>query len=159
MVNMLGKEQADKFIADISLYGTPKKVPDELGHSIFLSDVKMYWHKEMLTFKNVGSLGVGYIGKVPVGRMVRGYIEIARKRSGDVFNLYLELDGNTYFFFNYQRGVMQAISSDMKFNDIINNMKPEKRVADEKDGKAPYQYLLSTERKKNEFLKRVENRE
>jgi hypothetical protein len=54
---------------------------------------------------------------------------------------------------------MQAISSDIKFNDIINNMKPEKRVADEKDGKAPFQYLLSTERKKNEFLKRVENRE
>ncbi len=159
MVSLLGKEDADKFIADISLYGTPKKMPDALSHSIFLSDLKMSWSKEMLSFRNTGSIGVGYVGKNPVGRMVKGYFEIARKRSGDTFILYLELDGNTYFFFHYQRGVMQAISSDMKFNDIINNMKPDKRVADEKDGKAPYQYLLSTERKKNEFVKRMENRE
>jgi hypothetical protein len=141
------------------LYGSPKKVPSELQHSIFLSDVKLYWNKESLSYKSLGSIGVGYVGKVPVNRMVRGYVEIARKRSGDAFNFYIELDGNTYFFFNYQRGVMQAISSDLKFNDTINNMKPDKRVADENDGKAPYQFLLSTERKKNEFVKRVENTE
>nr|HMT29650.1 hypothetical protein [Bacteroidia bacterium] len=158
MKTLMGREQADKFISEISLYGTPKKIPAELQHSIFLSDVKLYWHKEMLSYESVGSLGVGYIGKNPVGRMVKGYIEIARKRSGDVFNLYIELDGNTYYFFNYQRGVMQAISSDIKFNDIINNMKPDKRVADEKGGLAPYQFLLSTERKKNEFVKRIENK-
>ncbi len=159
MTNLLGKEEADKFISEISLYGTPKKVPEALQHAIFLSDVKFYWDKESLSYKSVGSIGVGYVGKVPISRMVRGYVEIARKRSGDVFNFYIELDGNTYFFFNYQRGVMQAISSDMKFNDLINNMKPDKRVADEKDGKAPYQFLLSTERKKNEFVKRAEGRE
>jgi len=159
VVNFLGKEQGDKYLSEISLYGNPKKVPTEFSHSIFLSDVKFYWDKESLSYKSFGSIGVGYVGKEPVGRMVRGYVEIARKRSGDVFNFYLELDGNTYFFFNYQRGVMQAISSDIKFNDMINNMKPDKRVADEKDGKAPYQYLLSTERKKNEFVKRVEGRE
>lgn len=159
MVNLMGKDPAEKFISEIALYGSPKKVPTELQHSIFLSDVKLYWHKESLSYKSVGGIGVGYVGKNPVNRMVRGYVEIARKRSGDVFNFYLELDGNTYFFFNYQRGVMQAISSDLKFNDVINNMKPDKRVADEKDGKAPYQFLLSTERKKNEFVKRVENTE
>jgi len=159
MKTLMGREQADKFISEISLYGTPKKVPAELQHSLFLSDVKFFWHKESLSYKSVGNIGVGYIGKNPVGRMIKGYIEIARKRSGDIFNFYLELDGNSYYFFNYQRGVMQVISSDIKFNDIINNMKPDKRVADEKGDQAPYQYLLSTERKKSEFLKRVENRE
>ena len=54
---------------------------------------------------------------------------------------------------------MQAISSDGKFNDIINNVKPEKRVADEKNGAAPYQYMISTDRKKNEFLRKFRGAE
>jgi hypothetical protein len=54
---------------------------------------------------------------------------------------------------------MQAVSSSIKFNEIINNMKPDKRVADEKGGKAPYQYLLSTDRKKLEFIRRIEDRD
>jgi hypothetical protein len=156
---LMGKEKSEKYISEVSLYGNPRKIPDELQHGIFLTDVKMYWDKENLTFKSVGSIGVGYMGKNAVNRLVKGYLEVARKRSGDIFNLYLEMDPNTYVFFNYQRGVMQTISSDTKFNDIINNMKPDKRVADEKGGLPPYQYLLSTERKKVEFLRRVEQKE
>jgi hypothetical protein len=155
---VMGREKADKFISELSLYGTPKKVPDELQNGIFITEMKMYWHKESLSFKSKGKLGIGYIGKTAVNRQLNGYYEVARKRSGDIFNLFIEIDGNTWIYFNYQRGVMQAISSDQKFNDIINNMKPDKRVADEKDGKPPYQYLLSTDRKKNEFIKRFEYR-
>ncbi len=129
-----------------------------MQHSLFLSDLKMYWHKESLSYKSVGPIGIAYMGKQQVNRMVRGYFEVARKRSGDQFNLYFELDGNTWVFFNYQRGVMQAISSDTKFNDVINNMKPDKRVADDKGGLPAYQFLLSTDRKKNEFVKRIENK-
>lgn len=156
--NLMGREAADKYISDISLYGAPKKVPAEMQHSLFLSDLKMYWHKESLSYKSVGPIGIAYMGKQQVNRMVRGYFEVARKRSGDQFNLYFELDGNTWLFFNYQRGVMQAISSDTKFNEIINNMKPDKRVADDKGGLPAYQFLLSTDRKKNEFVKRAENK-
>jgi hypothetical protein len=37
-------------------------------------------------------------------------------------------------------------------------MKPDKRVADDKGGLPAYQFLLSTDRKKNEFVKRIENK-
>ncbi len=151
---ILGKEDADKFISEISLFGIPKKVPEKLSHSIFLSEVKLEWVKESLSFKSNGNIGIGIVAKNPVNRKVKGYLEIARKRSGDVFNFYFELDGITWFYFNYSRGVMQVISSEGKFNEIINNMKPEKRVASDKGGLAPYQYILSTDRKKNQFLSR-----
>ena len=156
---LMGTEKAGKFFEEVALYGNPKKTPDELSNSIFLTDLKLFWNKNDMTYRSVGNIGVGYVGKNPVNRMLKGYLEVARKRSGDIFNLFLELDGNTWFFFNYQRGVMQVISSDPKFNDVINNMKPEKRVADEKDGNPPYQYLISTERRKTEFVKRMEGRD
>jgi len=151
---LLGKEDAEKFISELSLFGLAKKVPSELQHSIFLSDVKMNWNRESLSFRSEGLIGVGLVAKNNVNRMVKGYVEIARKRSGDVFNFFFELDGITWFYFNYSRGVMQAVSSEGKFNDLINNMKPDKRVAPTKGGKAPYQFLLSTDRKKNQFLSR-----
>ncbi len=153
MTDILGKEKYDKFNGEVNLYGSPKKVPDELAHGLFLTDVKMSWNKGTLTYRSKGPIGVGYIQKVPVNRVMDGYLEIIRRRNGDVLNLYLEV-AQTWYFFNYQRGVMQAVSSDHKFNDIINNMKPEKRVADEKNGAAPYQYMVSTDRKKNEFVRK-----
>ena len=52
---------------------------------------------------------------------------------------------------------MQAISSDTKFNDAIQNLKPEKRVADTKDDKPPYEYMLSTDRKRAEFVKKMKD--
>jgi hypothetical protein len=49
---------------------------------------------------------------------------------------------------------MQSISSDNKFNDAINGMKPEKRVAESKGDTPPYEFMLSTDRKKAEFVKK-----
>ncbi len=154
MIALLGKEKASKLIADINLYGKPKKLPEEIQHSFILTDVKLYWDKENQAIRSKGDIGLGFTHKWVVNRMVHGYIEIQKKKSGDAFNFYFETDPSTWYYFNYQRGVMQVISSEAKFNDVIMNMKDEKRVADEKDGKAPYQYMLSTERKKNEFIKR-----
>lgn len=156
---LLGAKESEKFFEEVGLYGNPKKTPDQLQNSIFFTDLKMYYDKTTNSYRSAGNLGVGYVGKYPVGRMLKGFMEVARKRSGDVFNLFLELDGNTWYYFNYQRGVMQVISSDPKFNESIENMKPEKRIADEKDGKAPYQYMTGSERKKVEFVKRMEGRE
>jgi hypothetical protein len=151
---VLGKDKAAKVTSEINLYGAPKKIPDELQHSIVLSDLKFYWDKTTLTFRSNGNIGVGFIGKNVIGRMLTGYFEIQRKRTGDALNLYLEVNPSTWYYFNYQRGVMQAISSESKFNDFINNMKEEKRVADEKGGKMPYQYMISTVRKKSDFVRR-----
>jgi hypothetical protein len=49
---------------------------------------------------------------------------------------------------------MQGVSSDIKFNDAVNNMKPDKRIADTKDNKPAYEFMLSTDRKKAEFIKK-----
>lgn len=152
--NILGKQRGDKLIADMTLYGATKKIPEELQHSLVLPEVKMYWDKLTQAFRSTGAIGIGFVNKQTVGRKVKGYLEIQKRKSGDVFNFYFEANPSTWYYFNYARGVMQAISSEMKFNDIIANTKEEKRAAKEKDNRAPYQYMLSTERKKAEFLKR-----
>ncbi|MBP6513114.1 MAG: hypothetical protein KA347_10620, partial [Bacteroidia bacterium] len=154
MKELVGIEKADKLISEYSLYGAPKKIPQELQQTLFLSDVKMYWDMQAQAFRSSGPIGIGFIGKDAISRQVKGYFEIQRKRGNDVFNLYLESDNASWWYFNYSRGIMQSISSDNKFNDAINNLKPEKRVASAKGDTPTYEYMLSTDRKKAEFIKK-----
>ena len=155
MKAIVGVEAADKLITDFNLYGAPKKVPEQLQKSLFLTDLKLHWDRNIQGFRNSGPIGLGFVGKNTVSRLYKGYLELLRRKAGDVFSLYLEIDKNNWWYFNYSRGIMQAISSDTKFNDAIQKMKPDKRVADTKDNKPPYEYMLSTDRKKAEFTRRM----
>lgn len=157
ITNLIGKDKADKYISEVSLLGAPKKFPEELQHTLVLSDLKIYWSKEKGIYSSKGPIGVGSAGKNYIGKQMTGHFEIARRRTGDVLNLYVEVDANIWFYFNYARGVLQAISSEAAFNAAIENIKPEKREAKEKDGLPSYQYMLSTERKKSEFLKKIKD--
>jgi len=49
----------------------------------------------------------------------------------------------------------RARAASSKFNDAISTIKPEKRVADTKGNKEAYEYMLSTDRKKAEFIRRI----
>ena len=85
-----------------------------------------------------------------------GKIELAKKRSGDVLTVYLEIDQANWYFFNYQTSLMQAVSSDEKFNTIVKEIKSDKRKMEVNKGETPYSYNLSTAAKKTSFLKRIE---
>ncbi len=159
MAELVGKEKAGQLISEMNLYGAYKKFPQELNQSIFFTDLKMAYKPEYKSFRSSGLIGVGNILKTQVNRQVGGTIEVMRKRSGDVLNIYLELDGANWYFFSYTRGVMQAISSNEAFNKIIREMKPEKKIAKTDDNKNLYQFMLSTERKKNDFIKKTFDKE
>ncbi len=155
MKTILGIEAAEKLTTEFNLYGAPKKVPQQLQQSVFMTDLKLHWDRGVQGFRNTGPIGLGFIGKNAVSRLVKGYVEILRRRNGDVISFYFEADKNNWWYFNYSRGIMQAISSDTKFNDAIQGMKPDKRVADTKDNKPPYEFMLSTDRKKAEFTRKM----
>ena len=156
---MIGKADADKLISQINLYGTFKKFPDALEHSILLTDVKMKWNSATKSFVSEGPIGVGSIFKNQINKFLGGKIELTKKKSGDILNVYLEIDGANWYYFNYQTGLMQAISSDEKFNTIIKDMKPDKRKQDVEKGQTQYSYNLSTAAKKTSFLKKLETQE
>ncbi len=155
MKQILGVEKTEKMVSEFNLYGSPKKVPQELQQTIFISDLKLIWDRAIQAYRSRGTIGVGFVNKSTIGRQMKGYVEILRRKGNDAFSLYLEADAASWWYFTYNRGILQAISSDVKFNDAIQNLKPDKRVADTKDNKPSYEYMLSTDRKKAEFIKRM----
>jgi hypothetical protein len=154
---LIGKENADKLLAQASLYGSFKKIPAELQKSLVLSQVKFKWNPETKSYISFGKIGVGNILKEQANRYFDGKIEIIKKRSGDVINIYIELDPNNWYFFTYQRGMMQTISSNDEYNTIIKETKPSDRKYKHQKGEQPYQFMYSTVRKKDDFLKKFDN--
>ncbi|REJ83529.1 MAG: hypothetical protein DWQ44_03470 [Bacteroidetes bacterium] len=154
LAEIAGKEKADKMIAELNLYGAFKKIPDELRHTFFFTELKMAWNNDLRAYRSIGQIGVSNMDKTSINRRMNGHIEILRKRSGDSFTIYLEPENGTWYYFSYSRGLMQAISSSSVFNEAIEKLKPEKRVSKVKD-KPDFEYILSTDRAVRNFLKKL----
>jgi len=153
---ILGEKEAEKVVNEIKMYGALRKVPNKLDYTLLLSDVKLRYDSISKSFISLGEIGVGNIGKTQVNKYVKGYLQIIKKRSGDIFTFYLELDESEWYFFNYSNNLMQAYSSIKDFNDFITKEKPDKRRIEAENGLPAYSYYLSTERKRNDFIKRME---
>lgn len=155
--NLLENQDLIRLKNEHALLGKYKKFPDALERSLFLADVSMKWDTAYNAYVSYGSIGIANVGKNQVNRYAKGIIEFSKKRNGDDFTIYLELSPNDWFFFNYRNNTMQALSSDLEFNDIIREeaqSRPEqKRVGNLAKG---YTYTLATERKKRDFLRKFQ---
>ncbi|MFY9310211.1 MAG: hypothetical protein WAQ28_14285 [Bacteroidia bacterium] len=152
---MIGKEQADKLISQLNLYGSYKKFPDELKKTLFLNDVKMKWNKETRSYTSSGQIGIGNVNKNQINKFVDGKIELVKKRGGDVLNIYLELDPTNWYYFNYTRGTMLAVSSNEAFNTILKELKQDKRKKAGEKGEQDYYYNVCPPNKKTAFLRKT----
>lgn len=156
---LLGKEKADKLIGELNLYGKFKKMPDELEHTLFLSYVNMVWNKEHNAYVSNGSIGISTIRKTQVNKKVDGKIALWKKRSGDILDIYLEVDKNNWYYFRYTKGLLSAVSSDENFNKIIQELKSDKRQQKGEKGQTPYQFSIGSEQQKNLFIRKFKQEE
>lgn len=149
---MAGKEDGDKLISELNLYGQFKKVPDELRHNILFSDMNLYWDQKTKSYISDGAIGIGMIGKSQINRYVQGYVQLVRRKGKETLNIYLEIDENTWYYFSYSKGVMRCLSSKDDFNALISSLKAEQRESKGEKNDGPYTFMLGTERSKRKFL-------
>jgi hypothetical protein len=152
---LVGQQEADKLLTELSVYGQYRRFPEVLFHTMVLTDLNLYWDKDTRSFMNLGPIGISNIGRIPVNRYVNGHIEILKRRTGDMFNIYLEASPEKWYFFAYSGGTLQAISSNKDFNDKLVGLKEDQRVIKSGNGKESYQFLISTSDKKTTFLRKM----
>lgn len=156
LLQLIGPEKTADLKKDIDVYGTMRRIPEEMIHTLVLTDLKMYWNSASNSFVSRGPVGVLGIGRNVVNRYVNGWVELVKRRADDVLTIYLEVGPSQYYFFDYRADIMQALSSDYRFNDRIEGLKPEKRTQTRPDVEFPYEYTVSTRRKVLEFIRRME---
>ncbi len=155
LYELVGENKANELISEYSL-GKFRKMPKELEHTIMLTDIKFKWNQKTKSYISDTLIGVGMVGKEYVNRITVGYMEIIKKRSGDKFNLYLQLSDNLWYFFSYGNNLMQVLSSNEDFNTVIKTLKPEQRKIDVEKGQAPYSYFLASPSTVKKFVKRMQ---
>jgi hypothetical protein len=151
----VGKNEADKIVSELSSYGQYRKFPEILDHTLVLTGLHLNWNKDLRSFISKGPIGIGNIGKLPVNKQVKGYLEIGKRRSGDIINLYLEPEDRQWYYFTYANGTMQVISSNQAFNDKLAGLKEDQRLIKADKGQPTYQFILGTPDKKNTFLRKM----
>lgn len=149
---ILGKTEADRVISELSLYQKFRRFPKGLEKAIFFSDVSFKWNDETESWISEGPIGLGNINKEELNVYVNGKIEIVKRRSGDELNLYLEITRSNWYYFNYRSEIMQAVSSNNDFNLTIKEAK--KNKLEREKGKARYRFLLGSETRKIQFLRK-----
>lgn len=154
LTEILGKDKADKVISDLNLNGTIKKFPDELETTFLITNTEMKYDKISRSFISIGKIGLGTINKNEIYRQVPGYIQIQRKKGGDNFTIYFELDPQTWYYFNFFKGVMNVVSSNTEFNNTIKELKPKDRKQDVKTGPG-FQFTTCSPSKREAFLRKM----
>jgi len=158
--NLIGQDRTNKYYIELSQTGKVKELPEEFAKTIFLNDVRLVWDQSSRSYRSTGKIGIGYIYKHQINKYFEGYVEIWRKRTGDMLDLYIKVDDKTFYYFGYTRGVMQVFSSDnLGFNEPIRNLKDAQRELKIPHNLTPYSFLISTDRKMLMTRKRWLNRD
>lgn len=158
LTGLAGSKAAEDVLNELNTTGNLRKPPPELIQTLTLTDVEMIWDENLKSFISDGQLGIAGIMRDPVNRKVNGYLEIGKRRTGDILNLYLEISNTEWYFFAYGNGIMQAISSNNDFNNILAGLKEDKRTLKVPGSGEVYQFIISTPERRIAFLRKIQAR-
>lgn len=142
IIEYLGTEKADQWLANLSI-GSFGRMPDELESKFVFTELNFRWYQDMNSFIHYGPIGIANLKGEQVNRYVFGFIKFEKSRRGDFFEMLIEPDAETWYYFRYSAGTFSALSSDEEFNQTVYDTRPSQRELNVKDG-PPYQYGLGS---------------
>jgi len=153
---LIPEEAATRMNEETNLFGPAAELPQAIRHTIFLTNVTLVWNQMTNSYQSEGKMGVGNIDGQPLNVIADGYLEIQKKRSGDMLDLYLKFDEKDWYYFGYTRGVMQVLASDRSFLDIFRDLSPNQRRVKAGHGETPYTYMVGVDIKLSRFLRKMQ---
>jgi hypothetical protein len=155
MKDLLGNQIANQIKEEMDLFGSSRNLPKEFNYQLLLNDVKLYWNEPTSSFRSKGKIGIGFIGPQPINVYVDGLLEIQRRRSGDMLDIYLKADESTWYYFSYLRGVLMTHSGNNNYNTIITSTKASDRKHPDATIRIPYTYMISVVNRLERFIQRM----
>jgi hypothetical protein len=164
---LVGLKESEVVMTELNLNGVVpnRKFPDQLATSLFIADINFKWNEETKSYQSYGPIGLANVLKKQVFKYVNGFIELKKERVGggkekgvskDVLNIYLELDGNNWYYFYYKNGLFETLSSDDEFNNVVSETKVDKTKYKGQKGEADFQFIMAPSSvKKKRFVDRM----
>lgn len=157
VVDILDSASTERVYNSIS-NGVFRRLPRELSKMFVFTNVGFVWNKTKKSFMHDGEVGIMTFNGKQINKTSHALIEVNRRTAGDIVNIYLELDEDTWFFFSYRQNIMTLYSSVKEFNDAISAIDPSKRVYEEK-GMPNYSIALGSKRRVDRFKEAFQSEE
>ncbi len=154
MRDLIGETQARTLERQLALTGAYEEIPPSWKNTIFFNELPLTWNQETRSFRHNGKVGIGNIGDIQVNKKVDAYVELVEKGSGDILDIYLKVDRNTWYYIAYTPGGLQVLSTNRRFNEIVFNLKVADRRVKAQLGQAQYVYSLAAQRRMELFINR-----
>ncbi len=138
---------------------TIDELPPENQHTLCFTDLEIGWDTPSKSYMTEGSAQLGWIKNNLITRQVDVKMKITRSRAGNTFELYLEADPSTWFFFSYENGKMQTRSSLDAYNTHVQGLETDQRKEKSKFYEKSYVFILSPESRMTRFMQKFENPE
>lgn len=122
------------------------KLPKSMEKGFIISGVKLAWDQQKRSWRSVDNkISIMSVYDKQVNKEFKGYMEVVRKRSGNIVNIYFEVSGD-WFFYTFRQGQMEAISSDESFNKLLTEKT-----------KANSPFSISAMKRKLDFVRSFQN--
>ena len=157
--DLLGEKAAGTLMEELQLFGVARSLPPEYTFRLLLNDVNLEWNPNTLSFISKGKIGIGFIGNQPLNVYVDGWVELQRKRSGDLLDIYLKAGDNVWYWFSYFNGILMSSSSNRSYDDLLNSIKERKRKDPDARSGNGFKYMIGIPDRLDRFLRRMESGE
>jgi hypothetical protein len=157
MRDLIGPEAAKALSEELQLFGMVKTLPKQFSYQLMLNEVNFKWNPNTMSFMSQGKIGIGFIGNQPLNIYVDGWVELQRKRSGDILDIYLKANDNVWYWFSYFRGVMMSYSSNDPYNVLLGGIKDKLRKDPKSNSQVEYEYMIGPRDRLIRFLRRMES--
>lgn len=145
MYELFPEKDVSSLLEDVKQMGI-YKLPKSMEKGFVISGVKLAWDQQKRSWRSVNNkISIMNVFDKQVNKEFKGYMEVVRKRSGNIVNIYFEV-GNDWFFYTFRQGQMEAISSDDVFNKVL---------TEKTKGSTPYS--ISAVKRKIDFVRSFQN--
>ena len=146
MSELFPEKDVNNLMEDVTTTGL-YKLPKSMEKGFVISKVKMAWDQSRRSWRSTtNKISIMSIYDKQVNKEFSGYMEVVRKRSGNIVNIYFEVSPNDWYFYTYRQGQMEAISSDDGFNKVL---------TEKTKGRSPYS--ISAMKRKIDFVRSFKN--
>jgi hypothetical protein len=151
-----GTDELRRVQSELSLYGSPRRIPDVYQKSLVFNSLSMSWDKARSAFISHGELRLANVLRNQVNKSLNGIVVFEKGRAGDGVTIYMQPSQSEWYYFHYENGILQAISSSQEFNDRLFELKLEKRVFEDPDSDFVYEFVIASKRSVVDFVRRYQ---
>ncbi|WP_232526719.1 hypothetical protein [Marinilabilia rubra] len=127
-------------------------LPPELQYTLGFTNIDFRWDTPSRSYVADGKANLGWIHNLSVAREVDVKALISRSRGGNSFEIHIQADPDTWFFYSYNNGKMLILSSSDSFNEAIQRLDIDERKIKTGLGQDNYVFQIGSNNRLRSFM-------